>query len=95
MLADLTAPIGELGDAAPEGLDGSSELLPLDLDVAPDLRRRSARDPARGAGNGLTGSGAIDAGLVAHGAPVRVSLVRRASSIASSGVGGAPACTER
>ncbi len=37
MLVDLAAPIGQLGDAAAQGLDGAAELAALDVDVAADL----------------------------------------------------------
>src|SRR5207237_10845880 len=95
VLANLAAPVGQLTDAVAERLDGLAELLPLDLDVTADLVRGPARRSGGRTRDGLAGAGAVDPGCLAHDCPVRVSLVRRASSIASSGTGGAPARTDR
>src|SRR5438093_1685944 len=53
VLADLTAPVGQLVDAVPKRLDRLAELLPLQLDVAADLRRGAPRQPGRRGRNPL------------------------------------------
>jgi len=96
VLAHLATPVGELGDAAPKDLDRSGELRALALDVGADLVGAAARRAGRLAPYRLAGAGDVDVGALAHRVPASsVSLVRLASSIARSGVGGAPALTER
>src|SRR4051794_21182728 len=105
VLANLAAPVGELGDAVAQRLDRVAELLTLALDVGADLRRGAA-DRRGAAGDRLAGAAAIDLRLVAHlgdgsltGSGVvpdsSVWRMRLPSSIAISGTGGAPALTAR
>ena len=60
VLADLAAPVGELGDAAAQRLDRVRELLALTLDVGADLARAAPRRAGRGPGDRLAGA-AVDA----------------------------------
>ena len=101
MLAHLAAPVGELGDPAAQRLDRVRELLALALDVGADLGRVAAGSAGGAAGDRLAGA-AVDLGLVGSRRPgsltgspgvvpdSSVCLIRLPSSIASSGVGGAP-----
>ena len=111
VLANLAAPVGELADAVAERLDRLAELLALGLDVAADLprgasRRARRRRPDRlgvahrrsAFGVGREGVARVDARVAAPASlppPSSTARVRFASSIACSGTGGAPACTER
>src|SRR6187431_1755953 len=96
MLADLAAPVGELADAAPKGLDRAGELRSLALDVGPDLIGAAPGRPCCCATHRLAGAADVDVGRAVQRVPApSVSFVLRASSIARSGVGGAPAWTER
>src|SRR5947199_9780881 len=95
MSADLAAPIGELGHSSAQGLHRVAQLGAVALDVGADLVRVATRGPGRAAADRLTGPAHVHVGG-AHRPPAsRVSLVRRTSSMARSGVGGAPARTER
>src|SRR5215208_5691897 len=100
VLVHLTAPVRELGDAAPQGLDRAAELAALDVDVAADLGRRAAglaggRGPARVDAHcppPLTMlCSTFSAALAASRS--NIVLVSFASSIACSGTGGDPALT--
>ena len=100
VLADLAAPVGELADPAAQRFDRVRELLALALDVGADLGRAApgGRRAARPARDRLAGAG-VDLRLLAHRGSFAagvvpdcsVCLIRLPSSIASSGVGGAPA----
>src|SRR5439155_7706677 len=96
VLTDLAAPVGELGDPAAKGLDRAGKLTALALDIGPDLVRAASRRTGCGTADGLTGPADVDVrGAVQRVPASKLSLVRRASSIARSGVGGAPARTAR
>src|SRR6185436_15430603 len=87
VLADLAAPVGELADAAAQGLHGAAQVLTMGDEVGSDLRRGAP------GGAGLWGTDWL---RMAHLSPASsISRVRFASSIACSGTGGAPDCIDR
>src|SRR5688500_12041105 len=94
VLADLTAPVRELADAAAEGLDLLAELLALAHDVVANLLgAASAGRRARALGALDVRRGARDQ-FVSHywSDPAwSVSLISLPSSMAMAGTGGAPA----
>ena len=100
VLVDLAAPVGQLGDAAAQGLDRAAQLAALDVDVATDL----GRGATGGAGSGRAGR--VDAHLplplttlcsmfsaALPASRSNIVLVSLASSIACAGTGGEPALT--
>src|SRR5580693_6176256 len=77
MALEVPAPVGEVGDLAAQLHDRESELVAVGLDRVADLHRCAL------------GHQAVPSGSLAE----TVSRMRRASSIAMSGVGGAPRLT--
>ena len=96
VVANLAAPVGELGHAAAKRLDRSAQLGALVLDVRPGSGPSFARQ--RGApADGRAGRrrSRRPPGARSPRAGLQRLLGAAASSIARSGVGGAPACTDR
>src|SRR6266700_3428103 len=60
VLTDLTAPVGELGDAPAKGLDRAGELAAVALDVGPDLVGAAPRHTGCGRAHWLAGPTDVD-----------------------------------
>ena len=101
VVAQVPAPVGDLGDLAAQPLDGEAELGAVGLDRAPDLLRcpylgHQLRDASAARDAGSEGSTRPPAPIgLAGREDSMVCLISWASSMAIAGLGGVPPLTKR